>query len=50
MEAQQPDLTFKVLLLGDAKAGKSKFLIRYTHNSFSEEYLCTIGVDFVQCT
>ncbi len=37
---------FKVLVIGDHKAGKSSFVKRYVKNQFYEELKTTIGVDF----
>lgn len=35
---------YKIVLLGDFGTGKSSLIKRYVDNSFSEEYLSTIGV------
>ncbi|KAL4238220.1 Ras-related protein Rab-1A [Mactra antiquata] len=40
------DYLFKVLIIGDAGAGKSCLLLRYSDNVFSDSYISTIGVDF----
>ena len=37
---------YKILILGDSQVGKSCFLTRYADNSFQEEYLSTIGMDY----
>ncbi len=37
----------KVILLGDAKVGKTSILSRYTEGIFREEYSATIGANFV---
>lgn len=50
MEAKGSAIPAKVLLLGDAKVGKSKLLYRYTCNSFSDEYNCTVDVGLVRST
>ena len=36
----------KLLLIGDSSVGKTSLLLRYTHNSFSDKYIATIGVEF----
>jgi len=40
------DHLLKILLIGDSGIGKSTFLQRYTDDTFSENYILTIGVDF----
>jgi small GTP-binding protein len=40
------DLIYKVLLLGDTSVGKTCFLLRYTEDTFTENHISTIGVDF----
>jgi small GTP-binding protein len=37
---------YKILILGDTQVGKSCFLTRYADNSFQDEYLSTIGMDY----
>ena len=37
---------FRVVLLGEAKVGKTSLLRRYTENTFDEEYKQTIGTTF----
>jgi len=36
----------RLLTLGDAGAGKSSLLLRYTQNEFATDYMPTIGIDF----
>ena len=38
---------FKVLIIGDQKAGKSCLLRRFVEDSFTDKYISTIGVDFM---
>ncbi|KAH3765842.1 Rab GTPase [Pelomyxa schiedti] len=45
-EDQQHDYFFKILLIGDSGVGKSCLLLRFVEESFSEEHIATIGVDF----
>lgn len=41
------DYVFKVILTGPAAVGKTSLLQRFVHNTFSESYSLTIGVDFL---
>ena len=36
-----------IFTLGDSSVGKSSFLTKYVHNAFTENYLLTIGIDFI---
>eukprot|EP00835_Amoeboradix_gromovi_P001680 NODE_82_length_22708_cov_0.383476.p9 type:complete len:216 gc:universal NODE_82_length_22708_cov_0.383476:11303-10656(-) len=38
--------TLKILLIGNSNAGKSSILLRFTENTFTDESITTIGVDF----
>ena len=40
------DAKYKILILGDSTVGKTCFLTRYTDNTFQEEYLASIGMDY----
>lgn len=40
------DSLFKIVLIGESNTGKTSLLLRFAENTFSENYLCTIGVDF----
>ena len=42
------DYIFKILLVGDSTVGKSSLLLRFIDNTYSEEMMATIGVDFVR--
>ena len=33
----------KIMTLGNMKVGKTNFIIRYTENTFQENYISTIG-------
>ena len=37
---------FKVVLIGESNSGKTSMLLRFCDNMFSDNYVCTIGVDF----
>ena len=39
-------LIYKVLLLGDSAVGKSSLLYRYIENTYVENFLPTIGIDY----
>lgn len=38
---------FKIILIGDSNCGKTSLINRYVKNLFSNNYICTIGVDFM---
>lgn len=40
------DVQFKVMLLGDSGVGKSSIILRFCNDSFSHNFLPTIGIDF----
>ena len=42
------DYLFKMVLIGDSSVGKSCLLIRFADDDFTENYVTTIGVDFVR--
>ena len=46
MSNHKYDYLFKILLIGEATAGKTPFLLRYTDDSFKANHLTTIGIDF----
>jgi Ras-related protein Rab-5C len=45
LNEQEKSSMFKVVLLGDASVGKTSIQRRYVHQSFSEDYLVTIGTE-----
>ena len=38
----------KILVLGNAKCGKSSLINRYCHGTFCEKYKTTVGADFIR--
>lgn len=40
------DYNFKILLLGESTVGKTCLLLRYADNSFTPNFVATLGVDF----
>ena len=41
------DYLFKILLIGNANTEKSSLLFRFTEDAFDDNFIPTIGVDFV---
>lgn len=40
------DYTFKIIIIGDTGVGKTNLILRFSDDSFKENYVATIGVDF----
>ena len=40
------DALYKIVLIGESNTGKTSMLVRFAESVFTENYLCTIGVDF----
>lgn len=45
--AQDYDYLFKLLLIGNSSVGKSSLLYRFVDDTWSDNFVPTIGVDFV---
>ena len=37
---------YKILILGDSTVGKTCFLTRYAENTFQEQHMATLGIDY----
>ena len=48
--AEQYDLVFKIVLVGDSGVGKTNLLTRFSKNEFNLESRATIGVEFATKT
>ena len=44
---QEYDYIFKLLVIGNSNVGKSSILIRFVDNVWDNNFVPTIGVDFV---
>lgn len=42
----EPEVLFRVIIVGDTGVGKSCLLLRFTENRFKEQHNVTIGVEF----
>jgi Ras-related protein Rab-1A len=45
---QEYDYLFKLLLIGNSSVGKSSLLYRFVENTWEDNFVPTIGVDFVR--
>ena len=41
------DYLFKIVLVGDAEVGKTSLTTRFAYGTFTDQYISTLGVDFV---
>ncbi|EAY05009.1 hypothetical protein TVAG_416520 [Trichomonas vaginalis G3] len=46
MASAEFDTLYKILIIGDSAVGKSCLLLQFSDQTFSENYVSTIGVDF----
>jgi small GTP-binding protein len=44
------EIIFKYILIGDLGSGKTSLINRYINNNYIENYICTVGVDFMTKT
>jgi len=44
------DVVVKVGLVGDAQVGKTTLMVKYVENKFDEDYIQTLGVNFMEKT
>ena len=45
---QEYDYLFKIILVGDSSVGKNELLFHFTENVWDDNFVPTIGVDFVK--
>lgn len=48
MASTDYDFKFKILVLGDAGAGKTAIARRFALDTFSVDYMHTIGIDYLE--
>ena len=48
MSSTEYDYLFKLLLIGNSSVGKSSLLLRFVDNTWDDNFVPTIGVDFVR--
>lgn len=46
MQSLRKEHLYKVLVIGDLGVGKTSIIRRYVHQTYSNNYRATIGVDF----
>jgi Ras-related protein Rab-2A len=42
----EPEVLFRVIIVGDTGVGKSCLLLRFTEDKFNDQHNVTIGVEF----
>lgn len=48
--ANRNDVVVKIGLVGDAQVGKTTLMVKYVENKFDEDYIQTLGVNFMEKT
>eukprot|EP00835_Amoeboradix_gromovi_P007086 NODE_1047_length_1714_cov_1.037152.p2 type:complete len:139 gc:universal NODE_1047_length_1714_cov_1.037152:254-670(+) len=43
-------VTLKIGMLGDSQIGKTSLMVKYVENTFDEDYIQTLGVNFMEKT
>ncbi|KAJ3222985.1 septum-promoting GTP-binding protein 1 [Clydaea vesicula] len=49
-ESKKNSVVLKVGLLGDSQIGKTSLMVKYVEGSFDEDYIQTLGVNFMEKT
>ncbi|KAF8249497.1 small GTPase [Wilcoxina mikolae CBS 423.85] len=50
LEAKRNSVVIKVGMVGDAQIGKTSLMVKYVEGSFDEDYIQTLGVNFMEKT
>ncbi len=46
MKCKEYDQLYKFVMVGNSAVGKSSLLVRYSDNTFNDNYMMTVGVEF----
>ena len=49
-EGQRNAVVLKVGMVGDARVGKTTLMVKYVENKLDEDYIQTLGVNFLEKT
>ncbi|KAH3758832.1 small GTPase [Pelomyxa schiedti] len=49
-ESKNNNVTVKVAMVGDSQIGKSSLMVRYVSGNFNEDFIQTLGVNFMEKT
>eukprot|EP00005_Dracoamoeba_jomungandri_P002737 CAMPEP_0174260234 /NCGR_PEP_ID=MMETSP0439-20130205/9325_1 /TAXON_ID=0 /ORGANISM="Stereomyxa ramosa, Strain Chinc5" /LENGTH=214 /DNA_ID=CAMNT_0015344433 /DNA_START=27 /DNA_END=671 /DNA_ORIENTATION=+ len=47
---EKSSVVVKVGMVGDSEVGKTSLMVRYVEGKFDEDYICTLGVNFMEKT